>query len=738
MGKNKIKLDRNNTNFSLQLLEHFRNTKWETKYDFLKYYQNLVRSYMADINIDARGVLVKHMMGLGKSILAVAVAIDCIENDRRQPIVMMTKSLKGNMVRSIYKYVDLRRRYDPDYFLCKMDEIALSEWIEKNFSFVSMNASNMLKQLSDASRGTASEELERVVESRMGEVLKMQSLDGKLLIVDEAHNIFRAITNGSKNGLGLYNRVMSSKNLKIVFLTGTPISNDPFELVPCFNMLGSMHPGKLTFPEDYREFRKLYVDDEHKTIKNKAKFQNRIMGLVSSVSHKSKPGFLFGVDSSVGKAEFPEQLPIVLEKCPMEATQYVAYQLARDKEKDEGKNAREAAPQSMVIPKSKSASSYRVRSRQLSNNYKGISPKLDKLMINIDKHKSTLGLVYSQFTGEGGTGPFAKRLLDAGWKEYTASDYKGSIMPSAEKSTDEVTISNPNAMFDIMPLIETEPDEKTGSYDEYDPLASIFNRSEGRSSGWWGGAQLKGDGTRRFALITGDVDPDDRIIIQDVYNLPENAHGEIIELLIVSSAAAEGLDFKNIRHVHVLEPYWTWGRIMQIISRGVRNDSHIGLPPEEKNVQPYIYLAIPPTSEIAPDGTYPPTTDTELYEESLADETINWSFISSIDEVSLECEINAESHCRKCSPNNKPLFTDDPSRDCQLEDPCTLVETGTVTAKEIEIDGKKYQYIDNEKSAFGITVYEYNDKIAMYERVQESDAAFMRVYEALNGDVLGF
>src|ERR1700743_1529505 len=192
-----ISLDRNNTNFTVQLFEHLKKITWGHEYDFLKYYQNLVRTYINDVDLDARGCLIYHTMGIGKSMLAIAIAMDLIKE--RQPIILLTKSLQENMRNTIYKYINLRREHEPDYALGRMSESDLDKWINKNYSFVSMNASNMLKQMGRAAEGHSVEEFDIALEKKLGEVLKIVSLDGKLLIVDEAHNFFRAITNGSKN-----------------------------------------------------------------------------------------------------------------------------------------------------------------------------------------------------------------------------------------------------------------------------------------------------------------------------------------------------------------------------------------------------------------------------------------------------------------------------------------------------------------------------------------------------------
>ena len=52
-----------------------------------------------------------------------------------------------------------------------------------------------------------------------------------------------------------------------------------------------------------------------------------------------------------------------------------------------------------------------------------------------------------------------------------------------------------------------------------------------------------------------------------------NANGEIVKVVIVSKAGSEGLDFKNIRQVHILEPWYNINRIEQTIE-AVKNLNH--------------------------------------------------------------------------------------------------------------------------------------------------------------------
>ena len=54
-----------------------------------------------------------------------------------------------------------------------------------------------------------------------------------------------------------------------------------------------------------------------------------------------------------------------------------------------------------------------------------------------------------------------------------------------------------------------------------------------------------------------------------------------LKVVLISKAGSEGLDFKCIRQIHILEPWYNTNRIEQIIGRGVRNLSHCLLPFEE-------------------------------------------------------------------------------------------------------------------------------------------------------------
>ena len=102
----------------------------------------------------------------------------------------------------------------------------------------------------------------------------------------------------------------------------------------------------------------------------------------------------------------------------------------------------------------------------------------------------------------------------------------------------------------------------------------------------------------RYIMITGDprISPNNDLDVKAITS-DDNINGEKIKVVLISQAGSEGLDFKAIRQVHILEPWYNINRIEQIKGRAVRNFSHKDLPFEERNVQIFLYGTILKNSE---------------------------------------------------------------------------------------------------------------------------------------------
>lgn len=75
----------------------------------------------------------------------------------------------------------------------------------------------------------------------------------------------------------------------------------------------------------------------------------------------------------------------------------------------------------------------------------------------------------------------------------------------------------------------------------------------------------------------------------DVATDEKNVNGENIKVIIISDAGSEGIDFKFIRQIHILDPWYNNNKNEQIIGRAVRYCSHSALPLNERNVEIYLH-----------------------------------------------------------------------------------------------------------------------------------------------------
>ena len=97
-----------------------------------------------------------------------------------------------------------------------------------------------------------------------------------------------------------------------------------------------------------------------------------------------------------------------------------------------------------------------------------------------------------------------------------------------------------------------------------------------------------------YMMITGDSEGYSKHFEDEMKAVTseENKDGSIIKVVLGSRVASEGLDFKNIRSIHILEPWHNLNRLEQVVGRGVRNCSHISLSPQDRNTTIYYHTII--------------------------------------------------------------------------------------------------------------------------------------------------
>jgi hypothetical protein len=102
--------------------------------------------------------------------------------------------------------------------------------------------------------------------------------------------------------------------------------------------------------------------------------------------------------------------------------------------------------------------------------------------------------------------------------------------------------------------------------------------------------EFKGAPLGRYAFLTSSMtDRQLQTLIRRLRN-PANAKGQDIRIVVASPVVSEGVDLKNVRQVHILDPWYNMSRIEQIVGRGLRNCSHAALDFEEQNCTVYLHI----------------------------------------------------------------------------------------------------------------------------------------------------
>ena len=97
-----------------------------------------------------------------------------------------------------------------------------------------------------------------------------------------------------------------------------------------------------------------------------------------------------------------------------------------------------------------------------------------------------------------------------------------------------------------------------------------------------------------YIIITAEekLSPNNNDELKMLNDPLSNIYGEKIKIALINEIASEGFTFKNVREIHLLEPWYNMNKINQIIGRGVRYKSHEQLPSEKRNVGIYLYINI--------------------------------------------------------------------------------------------------------------------------------------------------
>jgi hypothetical protein len=166
--------------------------------------------------------------------------------------------------------------------------------------------------------------------------------------------------------------------------------------------------------------------------------------------------------------------------------------------------------------------------------------------------------------------------------------------------------------------------------------------------------------------LTGEQRVEFNTILLNIFNndfdrLPEsvarsfkgrtNLRGETLKVMFITQSGAEGISLKNVRQVHVMEPYWNQNRVDQVIGRARRMCSHVALPSEERNFTVYNYrMQFSPaqieksrTDNILAINDKHITTDETIAEIAARKTRVLSQFLQSMRSAAVDCGLHNEN-----------------------------------------------------------------------------------------------
>ena len=559
-------------------------------------------------------------------------------------------------------------------------------------------------------------------------------------------------------------------------------------------------------PDTLDEFKNLFISQSGE-VQNEQMFKNRIIGLTSY--------FKSAQEALLPKYE--KETDMEIEKIAMSDYQFGIYEKAREAERDQEKNNAKRKKRGKKADGlyDDTVSTYRIFSRAFCNFV--FPPEMKRPMPNDEE---SLGDAVKKLDEDDIDNKDIADRVDNPDGKYNADDAEDLgreiatkedvsydtriktaltfLKENEERYLSEAGLSkySPKFLSMLNNITETLEDPTRNGlhliYSQFRTLEGIgifklvleangftqFRIKKNTRDDWVLDISEEDKGKPTFALYTGTETAEEKEIIRNIYNseweyvpttitneLKEvsrnNHYGEIIKVLMITSSGAEGIDLKNIRHIHLVEPYWHPVRLEQVIGRGVRICSHKDLPEELRNVKVYLYLMTFTETQKASDasielrlkdlskklyhldtetGAYhsidetdaeqvrvssriPLTSDEALHEISTIKDEINKQLIKSVKEASIDCDIHSKagmkegliclSYGDRVSSTKMSYTPSYKTQSTDIEEKFN-VETITWKAVTLKLGDKKYKIRLGDDGKRTDMVYDY----ASFERAK--------------------
>lgn len=118
---------------------------------------------------------------------------------------------------------------------------------------------------------------------------------------------------------------------------------------------------------------------------------------------------------------------------------------------------------------------------------------------------------------------------------------------------------------------------------------------------------------KAYVLWDGSLKDKDKQLVKSKVNSISNIDGKFIKVILGSPSIKEGVSFKHIQHLHLLDPVWNNSAKRQVEGRAIRFCSHSDIPKNspilKREVDVHLYKSIPHST-----STFGITCDQKIYD----------------------------------------------------------------------------------------------------------------------------
>tara|TARA_Y100000590_G_scaffold470766_1_gene669720 strand:- start:1644 stop:5162 length:3519 start_codon:yes stop_codon:yes gene_type:complete len=570
----------------------------------LNYNQKFLKTFLSS-NTPYKSLLLFHGTGVGKTCSSISIAeqfSEELEKYNKKIFILLNPSIKENFKKNIFNigkvrtkkikeqclgdkyYKKIKTYKNLDDLKAKVDRRIANKYIFTGYQAFA-NRVNRLKENIQKMYPDNSE-------YKINEKIK-DYFSNCVMIIDEAHNIKEEGSNEKILPPILNDIVKNAENMKLILLTATPMFNSPLEILYLLNLL--LINDKRA-PIDEKDI----FDGTNITEEGKKILIHKSRGLVSylrgenplvfpiqlfpknTIKKENMPEITYNKERIKEKIEHLQIVPCVMENHQLDVYNEV---------EKEGFGAFESvgiSVSNIAFPGDLSVQSYKT---MISNEGFFTHFRKTRVMKKLEIE------------------PVIDRSLDI-------LDYKNIGNYSSKIKTILENINNSEGIIFIYSRFVWAGIVPLALALEYNGFTNVngnlLSVSDSKKKDIKNIKTREGTFPAKYMIISGDADLSSNVYYNYIKRESENKNGERVKVILGSESAAEGLDFKYIREVHVLDPWHHLNKIEQVKGRGIRYCSHIDLPLAFRNVSVFLYASV---KSLIPKND-PETIDLKIYREA--------------------------------------------------------------------------------------------------------------------------